>query len=127
MHSEPSRQQGMTLIGFLLMFVLICFFALLVLKIAPIYLEHFKVLTALQSVKKEGDFSTKSKEEILSMLEKRFDINSIDRVSAKDVTVVREGGQIKRVQIAYEVVEPIMGNVSVLVEFDDSIESGGGN
>lgn len=125
MRNEPSRQKGMTLIGFMMMFVLIGFFALLILKIVPIYLEHFKVLTALQSVKKEGDLSTKSKEEILGMLEKRFDINSIDRVSTKDVTVVREGGQTRRVQIAYEVVEPIMGNVSVLIEFDDSIEAGG--
>jgi hypothetical protein len=127
MNVNPSRQRGMTLIGYLLMFTLIGFFVLLTLKLVPIYLEHIKVVSALTSLKKEGDFSIRSKEDILNMLQKRWDINAVERVSAQDVTIVRSGGIISKVQIAYEVVEPVMGNVSVLVTFDDSIEAESGN
>ena len=122
MGNLSKRQSGMTMIGFLLMFMLIGFFALLVIKIAPIYLEHFKIQSSLESLKKDSDFATRSKDEILSTLQKRWDINSVDRVTAKDVTISRQGGKLK-VQIAYEAVEHIMGNVDVLVTFDDSVEA----
>jgi len=119
----PSRQTGMTFIGFLLMFVLIGFFTLLVLKLAPIYLEHFKVVSSLNSLEKEPELGAKSKEEILSLLQKRWDINSVDHVSSKDVQITKQGGHVK-VQVAYEVAEHIMGNVDALVYFDDAIEAG---
>lgn len=123
MDHNPSRQSGMTFIGFLLMFVLIGFFALLVLKLAPIYLEHFKVASSLESLKKDPALGGKSREEILGLLQKRWDINSVDHVSSKDVQITREGGHVK-VQVAYEVAEHIMGNVDALVYFDDVIEAG---
>ena len=123
MDHHPSRQTGMTLIGFLLTFVLIGFFTVLVLKLAPIYLEHFKIITSLNSLTKEPDLGARTKEEILTMLQKRWDINSVDHVSAKDVKIAKQGGKVK-VQVAYEVVEHIMGNVDALVYFDDAIEAG---
>jgi hypothetical protein len=119
----PSRQTGMTFIGFLLMFVLIGFFTLLVLKLAPIYLEHYKVLSSLESLKSDPALGDKTKEEILTLLQNRWDINSVDRVSSKDVQVTKQGGHVK-VQVAYEVSEHIMGNVDALVYFDDAIEAG---
>ncbi len=123
MGNLSMRQSGMTMIGFLLMFMLIGFFALLVLKIGPIYLEHFKIKSSLESLKNDPDFATRTKEEILTTLQKRWDINSVDRVTAaKDVKVSRQGGKLT-VQVAYEAVEHIMGNVDVLVTFDDSIEA----
>jgi hypothetical protein len=123
MGASMTRQTGMTMLGFLLMFMLIGFFTLLVLKIGPIYLEHFKVVNALEALKKEPDLASKSKEDILKILEKRWDINMVNRVTAKDVTITRQSGEVK-VQVAYEVVEPIMGNIDVLVYFDDVIASG---
>lgn len=123
MDHHPSRQAGMTLIGFLLMFVLIGFFTLLVLKLGPIYLNHYKVVTSLESIRKEASVSEKSKEEILTLLEKRWDINSVDHVSAKDVKITKQDGRVK-VQIAYEVVEHIMGNVDALITFDNAVETG---
>ena len=125
MNSGLSRQRGMTLIGYLLSFVLFGFLVLLVLKLTPIYLEHFKVKASLESLKSDTGLSSKTRDEIIGMLIRRWDVNSIDRVNGQDIVVKRESGRVK-VQVAYEVVEPIMGNVSALVTFDDSIEVGSG-
>jgi len=114
----------MTLIGFLLMFMLIGFFTLLTLKLVPIYLEHYKIVSSLEALKSDPDLATRPKEEILKTLEKRWDINMVNRVTAQDVKITKQGGRLT-VQIAYEAVEHIMGNVDVLVTFDDSIEAGG--
>ena len=118
-----NGQGGMTLIGFLLMFLLIGFFALLVIKIAPLYLEHFKIVSSLNAIKSEPGWADKSKDEIQKMLQRRWDINSVDTVVAnKDVQYAREGGRVK-VRVAYEAVTHIMGNVDVLLTFDDMIQS----
>lgn len=121
MYSQPARQSGMTLIGFLLMFLLIGFFALLTLKLVPIYLEHFKISSSLQSLTKEPDIGAKTKEDILKMLDRRWEINMVEAVTAKDVVVTRQPGKLK-VQIAYEATTHILGNVDALVYFDDAIE-----
>ena len=50
-HYFPRREKGLTFLGFIMMMVLIGFFANLVLKIGPIYLNHFKVKTSFESLK----------------------------------------------------------------------------
>lgn len=115
------RQRGAGMLGFLLMFMLIGCFTLLFLKVAPIYFEHFKIVSSLESLKKDPKLYEKSKEEVLELLQKRWNINYVDDVNARDVTIRKEAGRLK-IQIAYEVVQPIFLNLSALVTFDDSIE-----
>jgi hypothetical protein len=118
-----SGQRGMTLIGFLLMFLLIGFFTLLVIKLVPLYLEHYKIVSSLNSLKAEPGWAEKSKDEIQKMLQRRWDVNSVDTVVAnKDVQYSREGGRVK-VRVAYEAVTHIMGNVDALLTFDDMVQS----
>jgi len=118
------RQRGITLIGFALLLGLIGFFTILILKIGPIYLEHYKVLSSLQSLKEDPSLPKKRRREIFSMLEKRFDINMIENVTTDDISVSKEDGVVT-VAVTYEVEKPIFGNLSVLVYFDDQIEVGG--
>lgn len=118
-----KRQQGMTLISLILVLGLIGFFALLVLKIAPIYLDHSKITAALEAVKESVDVETKSDYEIREMLRKRFDLNYVYDVSAQDIVITKSGNYLK-VEIQYDVIKKIMGNLSVLVEFDDVMEVG---
>jgi len=123
MSLASTNQRGMTLIGFLILFMLIGFFTLLTIKLFPLYLEHFKIVSSLDSIKKEPGWSEKSKEEIQKMLQRRWDVNSVETVVAnKDVEIVRHNGRLN-VRVAYEAVTHIMGNVDVLLTFDDKIES----
>lgn len=116
-----SRQQGITFMGFVLLMVLIGFFALLGLKLVPVYLDHYKVLSVLKSLENDKDLPSRSRDEILKTFEKRWDIDMIDSVTKDDVTITKDMHRIK-VQIAYDVTKPILGNVDALVHFDDSIE-----
>ena len=114
-------QRGLTLISMLLILGLIAFFTLLVLKIAPIYIDHSKVVNSLNGLKETENIQLKSKEEVWRSLETRMDFNYVSGVTRDDVTIIKDGGNMS-VQIDYEVVQPIMGNLSVLVEFSDEIE-----
>jgi hypothetical protein len=118
-----SGQRGMTFISFLLMVGLIGFFTTLILKIGPVYLEHFKVKSALSALTADRDLASRSREEILKSLGKRWDIDMVDSVSMDDVSITRDINRVS-VRVAYDVVKPLFGNVDVVVHFDDTIEAG---
>ncbi|MDD2761901.1 MAG: DUF4845 domain-containing protein [Methylomonas sp.] len=124
MRSSPNKQRGLTFISLVFLLGLIAFFALLVLKIAPIYLNNSKVKNALAAVESSVDITSKTRSEILTSLEKRFDMNYVEYVAKDDIKIVAQPGYVK-VDIEYERVEPIMGNLSVLVEFHEGFEVGG--
>lgn len=121
MGGTPRHQRGLTFISFALLMAVAGFFLLLLFRIGPVYLNHYKVRSSLESLKSDRELLEKTREDILKTLEKRWDINMVDTVTTKDVRIIRSDG-ILRVQVAYEVVRPIMGNVDALIRFDDQIE-----
>jgi len=123
MSVSPKKQQGLTFISLVFVLGLIAFFVILGLKIGPIYLNHSKVVNTLAELKKTTDVEGQSEAEIRDSLSKRFTINYVDDVTQKDITITRHENYLK-VVIAYEVVTNIVGNLSVLVEFNDVMEIG---
>jgi Tfp pilus assembly major pilin PilA len=140
-----KRQQGLTFISLVFILGLIAFFVLLGLKIGPIYLDHSKVVSALSEIEKTPDIEEQSEAEIRNSLSKRFNINYVNDVTQDDITVtacspsstssyahvndvtqdditVTHHGDYLKVAIKYEVVRNIVGNLNVLVEFNDVIE-----
>ncbi len=124
MQSVPGKQRGLTFISLVFVLGLIAFFTLLVLKIAPIYFNHSKVVNALKAVEESTDIASQSRSQILTSLDKRFNMNYVEHVTKDDITVIAQPGYVK-IDIDYERVEPIMGNLSVLVEFHEGFEVGG--
>lgn len=123
MNLSLRRQQGLTLISIAFILGLIAFFVLLVLKIAPIYIDHGKVVNALAAIEKTVDVQTKSEREVRDSLDKRFNMNYVYDVAQDDIKVTKRGNYLK-VEIEYETVVKIFGNLSVLAEFYDFIEVG---
>jgi hypothetical protein len=123
MSVSPKKQQGLTFISLVFVLGLIAFFVILGLKIGPIYLNHSKVVSTLAELKKSTGIESQSEAEIRDSLSKRFNINYVDDVTQKDIIITRHENYLK-VVIAYEVVTNIVGNLSVLVEFNDVMEIG---
>ena len=122
MNSQTKYQHGYTFMSLVFLLGLIAFFVLLVLKIGPIYMDHSKVVNALAALEKTPDVEEKPEPEIRSILDKRFSMNYVT-VSRDDVKIIQSGNYLK-VTIEYDVIEKILGNLSVLVEFSDEIEVG---
>jgi Tfp pilus assembly major pilin PilA len=123
MKNMMRREQGLTMISLALILGLIASIVLLALKIGPIYLDHSKVINALAAVEETTDIETKSKSEILSSLKKRFNFNYVYHIEDDDISIIKQGNYLK-VDIEYEVIETIVGNLSVLVEFHEGFEVG---
>ena len=123
MQNTTKKQQGLTLISLTFVLGLIAFFTLLVLKIGPIYMNHSKVVHALETVKNRTDIADKSKREVWRSLTKQFDMNYVDHIKKENVKIASRHGYLK-IEIKYHVKELIMYNLSVWVDFDNSVEVG---
>ena len=119
--SKPQR--GYTLISLIFILGVLGFFVLLIMKIGPIYMDHSKVVNALAAIEKSTDVTSQSEEAIRTSLAKRFNMNYVSDIKPQDVKIIKRGNYLK-VQADYEVVQKIMGNLSVLVQFNDFIEVG---
>jgi hypothetical protein len=108
----------MTGIGWLIVLGLIGFFVLLALKMVPSYLEYYKVVSTLDSMKKESGFE--SPREIRKLLERRFDISYVNTITPKDV-IIKSAGQHYSVTAKYDASEHLFGNVYVVMSFNKQV------
>jgi hypothetical protein len=112
-----KKQLGMTLIGSLLVAAALVLAAIVAIKIVPAYIEYFSVKTVLHGLAKEP-LSMMTPKEIMSSFDKRTDTAYIDVVSSKDLIIAKNSVGETVLTIDYQVRKPIMGNVSVLIDFN---------
>ena len=126
----PHAQRGMSLFGIMLILVCIGTIALVGLKIGPLYMEWGKVTTSLESVTQELATKKATKQGIINMLERRFQINDVSSVDLKNkehVVIKRVKGGKMRITIAYEARAPLFKNLSAVASFEKTVEAGSGN
>ena len=92
---------------------------ILLFKLTPVYMEHFAVVSSLKSMEEEPGMRTKSPSELKRLLQKRFEINDVRRVTRDDVIIKRQG-KSTLITIAYEVQIPLVSNIDLLVSFDNT-------
>ena len=118
-----TLQRGMTMWGMAMVMALIVFFTLLGLKLAPPYIEHGKITTAIKSLEKQPMPGGFTKEGVRAALDRRFTIDDVTRVDLRrDLYFEKKPGGIVVVRIAYEVRVPMAFNITALLEFDESVE-----
>ena len=115
-----KKQSGMTLIGFIIVLGFVLFLSFIGMKIAPIYLEYYSVVSAMNGVAKEGGSARLSPFDVKAKILNRLYLSySADNVKEKNIKLVRRNGVYLR--IAYEVRKPVIGNLDVMATFDKSV------
>ena len=118
---RPARQRGMTAIGMLILAIIVGLLGFAVLKLVPVYLEHYKVVSVLDGVKKELDGQNPTRTDIRKSIEKRMVVESLNAIDIDDVKVTKEGsGYVVSAQ--YEQRRPFIANVSFVVSFEKAVE-----
>ena len=115
-----KKQSGMTLIGFIIVLALVLFLSFIGMKIAPIYLEYYSVVSAMNGVAKEKGSARYSPYDVrVKVLNRLYLSYSAENVKEKHIKLVRRNGVY--LEIAYEVRKPVIGNLDVMATFDKSV------
>jgi hypothetical protein len=118
--SVLRREDGMTTIGLIVLVAFVGLFAFAGIRLTPVYLNYTKVLGVINGVQEEFDGTNPSRSAIRNSISRRFDVESVGEISARDITVTSVDGGFE-VRANYEHVTPFIANVSFSVEFDKSV------
>ena len=119
--NPPKRQRGMTFISWLLVLGIAGGIAAIALTLIPIYLEHYSIKHVLVQFEDERDLDKMSTTEVRALMHKRLKINGVYDFNVKEnLKVERDKGRVT-VRVLYEVRKPVLGNVDLVVHFDDAV------
>lgn len=111
------RQAGMTTLGMIILASFIGVIAFGGLRLTPVYLNYFKVVGVVNGVQEEFDGQANSASAIRSSIARRFDVESVGVITARDVTVTTVDGGYE-VRAEYDHTAPFIANISFMVHFD---------
>lgn len=122
-----NGQRGMTYLGMLILMIVIAFCAIVVIKVMPVYLEHFKVESSLKSLAQDSkaNMAQLPPAEIRKLLMRRLEVNDVSHVKKENIAISREGNKTM-VDVSYEARVTLFFNLDLVARFPDNhIELGG--
>ncbi|MEM8548125.1 MAG: DUF4845 domain-containing protein [Pseudomonadota bacterium] len=118
--SRQSQQRGRTALGVLILVLFVGLFVYGGIRLVPVYLEDMKISSTFESVETELGGQNATRREILSAIEKRFDVDSVKILRPRDV-------EVKKVETGYELsvsyinTVPFLANVSFACQFNHRV------
>jgi hypothetical protein len=109
-----NRQRGLSLIGLMFAGGVLFFLALLGMRAVPVYLEYFKVRTAIEALAASGSTSPA---ELRTGFDKRADMDDIKGVRGSDLDIEKAGKGVV-ISVSYSRKVPLVAQASLLFDFD---------
>jgi len=110
----------MTTLGLFILVFFIGIFAFAGLRLTPVYLNYMKIVGVVGGVHDEFDGANATRAMIRSSISRRFDIESVGEITARDVKVTKVDGGYE-VAATYSHKAPFVANVSFIVDFDKRV------
>lgn len=114
-----NRQQGLSLIGFIIVGGFIALVVVLGAKVVPAYIEYYTILRDVKQTASSGDLRGATVADVRRAFDKRMQIDYTDAIAGKDLDISKENNQVV-IAFAYTKKIHMIGNASLLLEFEGS-------
>lgn len=117
-----KKQTGMTFVGMLLTMAVVIMSLIIVMKIVPVYIQHYSVIQSIKSLHKIPDTEFSSDPAVNAnilrdKLDKQLYVNGVeipnDKILIKPMTKGRYS-----IAISYQVTKPLISHISLLFDFN---------
>jgi Tfp pilus assembly major pilin PilA len=115
-----ARQNGISLIGLILVLAVLGFLGVLAMKIVPTYVEYRAIQNAIATAKSSGG----TVPEIQRSFEANATTGYISSISSRDLIIEKVNGETE-ISFAYDKKIPLVGPASLLLEYEGSTAKGG--
>ncbi len=124
--SLRKRQRGLSFVSLIAIVGILGFSVVIGLKLLPIYMDSWKIDGIMDAVISEPGINQQSRKEVIDAMLKRLDIDAVDAVNYRNykesLTITRRKNNVT-INIFYRVETPLMGNLSLVAEFDKMVSS----
>lgn len=121
-----SKQKGITLMSFVVVLVVVGFFALMAMKLFPMYSEFNNLKGVMNQFAEQPNAASFTPAQLQADMSRRFNIAYVSSVDyKKDIKIVRVAGKGSQLTAAYEVRTPLFLNLDVVGKFDYAVPLSG--
>jgi hypothetical protein len=115
------KQNGMTLMGFLITLVVVLFFAYAAMRLIPTYLEYYSLVSAMETLQSDPNSKNLSPGQIKQKVQTSLWVSYSDNnIETKHMRITKKSGGIS-LRVKYEVRKPFLGNIDIVASFDRSV------
>jgi hypothetical protein len=119
-----QNERGVTFLGWVILLLPVALVLYAGIRLTPVYLEYMKVTKTLDQVRDELKGDQPDVATIRNAIEKRFDVEDVNVMTIRDtdkLKITKDGSGYK-VQAVYQATAPLISNVSLLVNFDKTVQ-----
>lgn len=125
--NSPTQQRGLSLWGMLIVLLLIAFFALVAIKVIPVYLNQMKVAASIKEVSTDPSLNPNSSvHAIRDALQRHWDVESISDIKASQVEI-SHGNDGQVLSYDYEARRHLFYNIYIVIDFEGQRTLTGGS
>lgn len=117
------RQRGFTFWGFVFTAGPLIVAALLVMLLFPAYAEFFTIKKAINRIANDPSFSGMTDGDVRTMMERTMEVDQIHSIKSSDLVIRRSENEGATISVDYEVVVPLVANISALIEFSATTQN----
>ena len=110
------RQQGITLIGLLVVGLVVGLALVIGMRLTPVYLESMEVDGILSNMESDHELQGASEREIRQALRRYFQVNGINRIERENISFSSTAGGTL-VVVDYEARVPLIWNLDAVAQF----------
>jgi hypothetical protein len=114
-----NRQRGVSLSGLLIWSAILILAAIVGMKVFPAYIQDAEIKSILSTIVNDPEMQGAQSKSIRESFSKRAMMNNINIVTANDIEIVKDARGLS-LGISYQVKIPLIGNASLLLEFNPS-------
>lgn len=119
-----GSQRGMSLPGLLVIAMMVGFFVMAAIRIAPKYIEYLTVKEVVERVASEFNRDEDTISDVRRKLATTLNTNQVYDIDYKDIEVYREDGRTW-IDARYEARVPMVWRIDAVVRFDDLLFEAG--
>jgi len=119
MNTMMKQQRGMGFPGFLMVAAGIVFVAITAMRLIPAYIHSAQISQIFREIASDPALRDATIKDIELSFQKRASINDINDIQSADIQIDKDGGGLI-LSANYFVKIPLVGNVTLLLEFNPS-------
>ena len=116
-----KKQQGVSKVGLLVMFLLVAVFLTAGLKVVPLYIDHNLIVGICDELIETGEADNMTISDIRIRVSNTLRINNVTGFDLRSITLRRENSQAI-ITVAYERRVELFANLDVIAKFDSVLQ-----
>jgi len=115
---KVTKQEGLSMSGFLVTAIILIFVAVLAMKLIPAYMQDGTIKEVFTAVAHDPNLKGATVRDIQLAYAKRASVQDISAIKMDDVDIDNQNGI--KLSASYQVKIPLVANISLLLDFNPS-------